>query len=203
VSRLQRPASRADQDQAAAGPGPVGWRAAGRELLVAAGLTIALTGAAAALGGGPAVAVTLIVLAAVSLVVLAIVIWPGEQATGPVGASHVVPAGTFARFWRMQVDLLDATRSLAAWYLGPRRSLQSVLAARLSERHGISLADDAAAARALLLGPDGPDGPATRRDRTDLWHWIDPARPAPEDASDLPGIPPRALATLIERLEQL
>jgi hypothetical protein len=74
-----------------------------------------------------------------------------------------------------------------------RGTLQRLLAARLAERHGISLHDDPDGARRLLC--------PTPRDQR-LWYWVDPARP-PATAGKQSGIPPRTLARLIDRLEQL
>ena len=56
----------------------------------------------------------------------------------------------------------------------------------------LHLADDPDAARRLLLGS-----------RHDLWRWIDPSQPEPAEAGSQPGIPPRVLAALIDRLEKL
>ena len=53
--------------------------------------------------------------------------------------------------------------------------------------------DEPGAARRLLC-------PGPRDDA--LWYWVDPARP-PVTTGKEPGIPPRTLARLIDRLEQL
>jgi hypothetical protein len=102
------------------------------------------------------------------------------------------PSRIFIGFWRTRSSLEDATRSLGGWEVGLRPRLTNLLAARLSERHGISLADDPRAAEALLTGT-----------RHDLWRWIDPQRPVAPDTSSRPGIPPHVLAALIDRLEKL
>ena len=100
---------------------------------------------------------------------------------------------TFARFWRRHSDVQAATRSLAAYDFELRATLQHLLAARLAERHGISLYDDPEAARRLLAGGG--------RDR--LWFWLDPGREAVTDEGRAAGIPPRTLAAIIDRLEHL
>jgi hypothetical protein len=74
-----------------------------------------------------------------------------------------------------------------------RGTLQHLLAARLAERHGISLYDDPEAARRLLAGSGG--------DR--LWFWLDPGREAVADQGKTAGIPPRTLAAILDRLERL
>ncbi|MCZ4120654.1 hypothetical protein [Streptomyces sp. H39-S7] len=65
-----------------------------------------------------------------------------------------------------------------------RPGIQRLYAARLAERHGISLTaqPDRAAA---VVGPE-------------LWPWIDPRRPAPEGT-----IPPQVLRAVIDRLDGL
>ena len=49
---------------------------------------------------------------------------------------------SFAGFWRKRAGLEDGTKSMAAYDNGLRPTLQHLLAARLAERHGISLRDD-------------------------------------------------------------
>jgi hypothetical protein len=90
---------------------------------------------------------------------------------------------------------------MVAYDAGLRPTLQQLLAARLAERHGVSLRDDPQQARRLLCRGSRDDG---------LWYWVDPARPASsardESSAALsarPGIPPRTLARLIDRLERL
>jgi hypothetical protein len=100
---------------------------------------------------------------------------------------------SFLGFWRKRSVLHDATASMAAFDADLRPTLQHLLAARLAERHGVSLDADPAAARRLLL----PAG----RDQA-LWFWIDPLRPAESDRHTR-GIPPRTLAAIFDRLERL
>jgi len=89
--------------------------------------------------------------------------------------------------------LHDATASMAAYDAEVRPTLQHLLAARLAERHGVSLDADPAAARRLLLPGHGDQA---------LWFWLDPLRPAEND-KDRRGIPPRTLAAIFDRLERL
>ena len=100
---------------------------------------------------------------------------------------------SFLGFWRKRSALHDSTASMAAYDADLRLTLQHLLAARLAERHGVSLHADPAAARRLLL--------PTGRDQA-LWFWLDPLRPAENDKSKR-GIPPRTLAAIFERLERL
>jgi hypothetical protein len=69
-----------------------------------------------------------------------------------------------------------------------RPLLVRLMAARLSEHHGIDLDLDPARAREVV--------------GDDLWWWLDPARPA-ESSSQPPGVDVRTLTRLVERLEKL
>jgi hypothetical protein len=100
---------------------------------------------------------------------------------------------SFLGFWRKRSVLRDATVSMAAYDAEVRPTLQHLLAARLAERHGVSLQADPAAARRLLL-PGHSDQA--------LWFWLDPLRPA-DNTKDRRGIPPRTLAAIFDRLERL
>jgi hypothetical protein len=179
-----------------AGPGkpaaPSGWAAARRELVIAGLLVAAVTVAAYAFGGPALAGLSLLVSAAVSLITLRALVEPDMRPAPQVPPDETGPSRTVIGFWRTRSDLDAATRSLGSWQYGLRPRLINLLAARLSERHAVSLADDPEAARRLLLGS-----------RQDLWHWIDPAQPEPTDAGSRPGIPPRVLAALIDRLEKL
>ncbi len=75
-----------------------------------------------------------------------------------------------------------------------RPDLQHLLAARLAERHGVSLYADPAQARRLLL--------TGSRDAS-LWYWLDPARPAETDQRRRRHPAPRTLAAILDRLERL
>jgi len=69
-----------------------------------------------------------------------------------------------------------------------RPLLQGLMTSRLAERHGVDVHRSPDAARALL--------------GEDVWHWLDPARPA-SGSSRPPGLDERGLATLVDRLESL
>jgi hypothetical protein len=164
---------------------------------VAGLLAVVLTAAAWALDGPAAAGFVLLICIAVSLVVLRALIEPDQEPPAPEAPSELGPGLSFIGVWRTRSDLVDAINSLGAWEYRLRPRLTNLLAARLSERHGISLADDPQAAARLLRGTSH-DGT-----RNDLWRWLDPSRPAPPDAESLPGIPPNVLAALIDRLEKL
>jgi len=174
------------------------WRDATREIIVAVVLAVAVTAGAWVLAGAAAAGFAALACAALSLVALRALIQPHEPPAAPLMSADLGPSRSFLGFWRTRSDLVDATRSLSAWDNGLRPRLTNLLAARLSERHGISLAEDPEAARRVLN-----EGGAGRRSRADLWAWIDPHRQAPEDAGSMTGIPPQVLAALIDRLERL
>jgi hypothetical protein len=171
-----------------------GWRDAAPELVITVVAAAALGGAAYAFAGTGAAVVTLTVAAAALLAGLRGLVPPDELAPPP---QEALPARgqttTFARFWRRHSDVQAATRSMTAYDLELRATLQHLLAARLAERHGISLYDDPDAAR-RELARGGSDR---------LWYWLDPGREAVADQGRAAGIPPRTLAAIIDRLEHL
>jgi hypothetical protein len=178
------------------GPAPTpgdGWGAAVPEICIAAVL-VALAAATGFLTAGLAGATVVVLGAAVLALVLMRALTPLGAAPGGV---HITDAEasttTFTGYWRKRTGLVDGTQSMTAYDAELRGTLQHLLAARLAEQHGISLSDDPAAARRLLC-------PRPRDDA--LWYWVDPARPPATTGKD-PGIPPRTLARLIERLELL
>ncbi len=172
-----------------------GFRGAGRELTVAACLVIALAAAAWVLFGPATSGIVVLSCAAIFLVALRTLVSRPAKAEDLAQARPDTPATSFAGFWRMQTDIASAIASLSAWDDNTRHRIQNLLAARLAERHGISLAADPQGARAVFIGD--------RSSRAELWYWIDPQRPTPKDAASRRGIPPRVLTALIHRLEQL
>ena len=187
------------------GLGPAdGWRGAGPEivigvvLLVTAG-TVGYVLAGPAGPGAVALGAAVIVLVGFRGMVPPEPPLPDLDHDQERAVSHA-PA-SFAGFWRKRTGLEDGTKSMASYDNGLRLTLQHLLAARLAERHGISLRDDPDLARQVLCQGQRDDG---------LWYWVDPGRPSISSA-DLPGdqaarqrgIPPRTLARLIDRLERL
>ncbi len=179
----------------AGGGGGGGWHGAGREITIAMLLVIALSVAAWVLEGPAAAGFAAVASATLSLVALRGLIERDEPATMPQWSHEAGPSRSFFGFWRTRSDLIDATTSLSAWDVALRPRLVNLFAARLSERHGISLASDPEAAKRVLA-----EGAASR---ADLWTWIDPQRQTPPGAGSQPGIPPAVLAALIDRLERL
>jgi hypothetical protein len=208
VSQPPHPGITDGRSQPGADPGaPIqlgtGWRGARRELSVAACLVLSVAAAAWAIDGPAAASLVVVISVAASLVLLHALV-PGDKPGTAAGDAAVRPSDllgpqqnrlshSFTGFWRTQSDLTSATRSLGAWDYGTRIRLANLLAARLAERHGISMTQHPEAARQLLNAGS----------RHDLWYWIDPQRPTPPDAGTRTGIPPRVLAALIQRLERL
>ncbi len=191
-------------------PTGAGWRGAEPELIIAAILVIAFGSAGYALAGTAGAAVVALAAAALTLVVIRSLALP-DPAPATVAVDAVSRgAGTLwslTGYLRRRAGLTAGISSMTSYDAGLRKTLEHLLAARLAERHGVSLYLDPDGARRLLCGNDnGRDA--------DLWYWIDPAREAARaqarayGAADggtdrQPGIPPRTLARLIDRLEKL
>ena len=89
--------------------------------------------------------------AVAALVVLRALAPPAHRpAAAPAPTDAEAIPVTFTGYWRKRAGLADGTQSMAAYDAELRGTLQHLLAARLAERHGISLYDDPDAARRLL-----------------------------------------------------
>ena len=170
-----------------------GWREARPELIIAGLAVASLCGAVLAFSGATAAVLTLAGAGVAGLLVLRFLTPPGDAVPNHGDPEQDRARSTFSGFWRRRAGVQAAAQSMAAYDFGLRGTLQHLLAARLAERHGISLYDDPEAARRLLT--------AGGSDR--LWYWLDPARPAVTDEGRSGGIPPRTLAAIIDRLERL
>jgi hypothetical protein len=169
------------------------WRASAPEL--AAGAFAVLITALAVYGyAGPGAAVAVVGACAVAAIAYLRTLIPvSRHADIRQVLPHALAASTFLGIWRKRVTLQDATARMISYDAELRPALQRLLAARLAERHGVSLYADPAAARRLLI--------SGRRDEA-LWFWLDPERAAETDPRR-PGIPPRSLAAILDRLERL
>jgi hypothetical protein len=162
--------------------------------MIAVVAAAALSAAAYAFAGTGAAVLTCTGAGAAALAGLRALTPPDDAAPPPPeAAARRVQTTTFVRFWRRHSDVQAATRSMISYDSGLRATLQHLLAARLAQRHGISLYDDPDAARQLLAG-----GGSDR-----LWYWLDPGRDAVTDQGPAAGIPPRTLSAIIDRLERL
>jgi hypothetical protein len=172
------------------------WRSAVPELVIAVIFFAAASAAGYALLG-PAVPAALatgtavVIIAGLRSLLAAEPDQPAFDRSGGTAFSEVPVSIT--GLWRRRAGLSDGTRSMAAYDNGLRPALQRLLAARLAEHHGISLALDPDLARQMLLRGERDDG---------LWYWLDPARPAVTESAQS-GIPARTLTRLINQLEKL
>lgn len=170
-----------------------GWRALRPELIITATMVTASAVAAYGYAGEIAAFATVAIWAVVILVLLRWLV-PVTQATVAADEEWQVRGqGSYLGFWRKRGVVVDAFTSMRSYDAELRPTLQHLLAARLAERHGVSLYVDPAAARRLLLAGQPDDK---------LWYWLDPERP-PEQRSMRQGIPQRTLSAIVERLEQL
>jgi hypothetical protein len=170
-----------------------GWREGRPELVITAIAVATLCGAALAFAG-PAVAVIIFIGAGVgALTVIRFLTPPDDLPPTYEDEREIRSQTTFVGFFRRRAEVQSAAQTMTGYDFGLRGTLQHLLAARLAERHGISLYDDPAAARRVLA--------AGGSDR--LWFWLDPERPAVADQGSSGGIPPRTLTAIINRLEQL
>jgi hypothetical protein len=173
--------------------GAEGWRAAAPELVIAATLAVVTTAAVYVYAGlGTAVA-AVVIWAALALAALRSMVPPAAHPLAEQAAWLGAGRTSFTGYWRKRAMLTDASKSMVSYDAELRLTLQHLLAARLAERHGVSLYADPEAARRLLL-PRANDGV--------LWFWLDPLRPAESDQQRR-GIPQRTLTAIIDRLERL
>jgi hypothetical protein len=170
-----------------------GWREAGPELAIAGVAVVAVSLAALAFAGAAAAVITLLSAGAIGLAALRFLAPANETPPEFEQPSETRGRTAFAGFWRRRAGVQAATQSMASYDFELRGTLQNLLAARLAERHGISLYDDPAAARKLVT--------AGGWDR--LWYWLDPERPPVYDEGRTSGISPRTLALILDRLERL
>jgi hypothetical protein len=170
-----------------------GWRASGPELAAGA-IAVLLTGLAVYAYAGLGAAVMVVAGSAVAAIGYLRTLVPAtDQAPIEQMSPHGQGIGSFLGFWRKRATLQDAAAAMTSYDAELRPALQHLLAARLAQRHGVSLyADPAAAQRLLLPGP---------RDDA-LWFWLDPGRQAETDPQRR-GIPLRSLAAILDRLERL
>lgn len=171
------------------------WRAARPELGIAAVALSACAAAAYAVASSAATVVVVVVFAAISLgVVSRLLPAPsGPTAVPEIPVDRWLSTSRFFSYWRLQTQLKGGMASRSAYEaaLGPH--MEHLLAARLSERHGVNLYSQPEAARRVLC-VNGKD--------LDLWPWVDPGRSIAGRA-EAPGIPPKTLARLVQRMEQL
>ncbi len=174
------------------------WRGAVPELLIAAGLVLALAVAGYVMASWAGLTVVAVATAATAMVVLRILL-PAAAPDKARTAREKAQARTLSGYSHRRFVVQSSGDSLSFYQAELRPVLEHLLAARLAERHGVNLYGDPEAARRLLC--------RTSRD-ADLWAWVDPdptARPpgTGRGAGPEKGIPGRTLTRLIDRLERL
>jgi hypothetical protein len=171
------------------------WRGAGPELVIAAIIIAAAAIAGGAVAGWPGLATVAIGTVVLSLVVLrGLVPRSAAQSVRRTAEKQIARAVTG---YAARRTVVSASLSTRLYYESDLRPvLEHLLAARLSERHGVNLYQDPDAARRVFCRSRGD---------TALWSWVDPAQAlgAEDRAMQKNGIPRRTLARLINRLEQL
>ena len=157
-----------------------------------------------------AIAVSLVAMTLVTGVFAWLVLgtrWVGVALCGCVGAVAVaawytLSGRTFGMAGEVRERVLERHYIGVAWYAsmlrntadhggyerGLRAELTRLAAARLAERRGVNLYQDPAIARSLI--------------GQDLWPLVDPAA-LPRTGQAVPKVGQRAVAELIERLEQM
>lgn len=168
------------------------WRHAKPELIIAA-VVVGVAGLAGyAMAGAAGLAIVATVAAAGSLVVLRGLLPEGTPDTANAATDKPV-ARIISGYSHRRFTVASASASAGFYEAELRPTLEHIFAARLAERHGINLYAEPEAARSLLC--------RGRRDEN-LWFWLDQQHASEREAGQQ-GIPPRVLARLIDRLEQL
>lgn len=183
------PGARPDTRRLVAG----GWRACLPELAAYAILVCATSLAAYAYAGTGVAVFTVAGWAIVSIAFLRTLVPAAPEPLIEQSFARGAGRSSFLGFWRKRSIVRDATSSMVSYDTELRPTLQHLLAARLAERHGVSLYADPAAARRIVL-------PGRQDDA--LWYWLDPSRPAQQEQGRA-GIPPRTLTVILDRLERL
>ncbi len=161
-----------------------GWRGCAPELAVTAALILATSAAVYGYDGAGAAVLTLIIWAVLLLALMRGLVAAAAPRPRQQQTWRAAGRTSFTGFWRKRGMLADATASMVRYDAELRPTLQHLLAAR----------------RQLLQGSG--HGPSRGGRDDQLWHWLDPSRPA-ETRQQPRGIPPRTLEAIIDRLERL
>jgi hypothetical protein len=178
-----------DRDDTSASP----WHGTAPELTIAAVAVVVTAAGGYAVAGWDGMAVVAIVAAAIALFVLRTLL-PQGIADAVKRAREKATAKPVSGYSHRRFVVQSSVSSRAFYDLELRPVLEHLLAARLSERHGVNLYQDPATARRLFC---------KRRGDAALWRWIAPDRPAEQAHTTRRGIPRHVLLRIIERLEKL
>jgi hypothetical protein len=180
------------------------WRGTRPELIIACALIAATALAGYAVAGWAGLSVVAVSATAIAMVVLRGLLPQLTPDTSKKAAAKAT-ARTLSGYSHRRFVVRTAMTNQGFYDSELRPVLEHLLAARLSERHGVHLYQDPEGARRLLC--------RNPRD-ADLWAWVDPAA-NPDTGADAPrargrrsrpderGIPRRTLIRLIDRLEKL
>jgi hypothetical protein len=176
-----------------AGPPASPWHGAAPELTIAA-VAVAVTAAGGyAVAGWDGMAVVAIVAAAIGLFVLRSLL-PEGVADTVKKAREKDREKTVSGYSHRRFVVHNSVSNLSFYDLELRPVLEHLLAARLSERHGVNLYQDPAAAQRLFC---------THRGDAALWRWISPDTARQPGHTNRRGIPRHVLLRITERLEKL
>jgi hypothetical protein len=169
------------------------WHGTAPELTIAAVAVVVAAAGGYALADWDGMAVVAITAAAIAVVVLRSLLPQGIA--DAVKRAREKPAAKAVKGYSHRRFVVQNSVSNRAFYdLELRPVLEHLLAARLSERHGVNLYQDPAAARRLFC---------KHRGDTALWRWIAPDGVNEQPQTNRRGIPRHVLLRLIERLEKL
>jgi len=135
--------------------------------------------AAYAVAGGPAAVLVALIFSALALVVVNRLPAPapGPPAQPEIPTGRRLPSRSSINYWRWRTDLTAAIGSIGSYQTNLGPDLQHLLAARLSERHGVSLYQQPDLARTLLCPGPGIStyGPGSTRNGPRPTAWTVPA----------------------------
>jgi hypothetical protein len=180
------------------GDGP--WHGAGPELTIAAVAVIAAAAGGYAVASWEGLAVVAITASAIALFVLRTLL-PQGTADAAKKAREKAKAKPVSGYSHRRFVVQSSVSNGSFYAVELRPVLEHLLAARLSERHGINLYQDPDAARRQFCKHRGDAA---------LWPWIapeaPPQQPLPERTparANHRAIPRHVLLRIIERLEKL
>ncbi|HEY1622259.1 MAG TPA: hypothetical protein VGG16_00525 [Streptosporangiaceae bacterium] len=187
-------AAAAPAPPAPAPPAPASvWHGTGPELTIAAVAVVVTAAGGYAVAGWDGMAVVVIGAAAIGLFVLRTLL-PQGIADAMKKAREKATAKPVSGYSHRRFVVQSSVQNRVFYDLELRPVLEHLLAARLSERHGVNLYQDPDAARRVFC---------KHRGDAVLWQWISPDAPREQAQSRRRGIPRHALLRIIERLEKL
>ena len=164
------------------------WEGAGPELAIAGAAWVATSAAAYAVAGAGGLA-TVSIAAAALAVAAARTLLPRREPEAARTLQDKPAEQLISGYSRRRWVVAHAHETAQFYEHELRPALEHVLAARLAEHHGVNLYHEPGRAHEIVNDPA-------------VWYWIDPDQAQARQQRGT-GIPPRTLARLIHRLEQL